>query len=268
MKHKLPIGLAAALATNGLLAIASAGDTSSGAVVPVRLLTPHETSNFVSHFRETETGVFASYANPSNLDEPELAAIVPEEYAAFKKTLTGTFGNADARATIRLVAKTGELFDDIVGSQSQSPTNEAQMNVVQSYEAAWRLAIRIHKGATDPAVKQLIFDQWTKALQGPDLKVAAQIYALAMAWDRNLLTDDCWQILSQTKSAKVVAAFSYLVYRRGDRQDANRLVAKQKSEPDLKVTAPIQNALNWWEFDRSGKPLTDCPPSLSPSIVY
>lgn len=264
MKLTVMSYLARVLIALTILEAACAAETTNNVAVFVRLLTPTESSNVNLHFREMEAGVFAWYASPSNLDEPELVATLPEAYAAFKRNVTGAFGKGDAAAAIDLVTKAGALFANVIGSQLQSPTNQDQGKVVTAYEAAWRLAIRIHKGATDPGIKQSILDQWTNALQEPDLKVAAQIYALALAWDRSLLTEDCWRILRQTKSPTVVAAFSYLVYRRGDRQDADRLIAKEKSEADLKVTAPIQNALNWWEFDRSGRPFENCPSQLAP----
>jgi len=164
------------------------------------------------------------------MSEPSIAKVLPEEYAAYEQALTGDGGLNDVRVCLALLAKAREALECSVGEYSQEDIN--------AYCAAWRLCLRTMQNSTDPTARKLILDAWNKSLQEDSDLASLQIYALCEHWDQKLLTDDFWQLLSQTNKKETVFAICYVLYERGNAADIGQLM--QNANPAL-----------MWDFRKS-----------------
>ena len=77
-------------------------------------------------------------------------------------------------------------------------------------------------------------------------------YALSDVWNRDLLTPEFWLLLRKTKDKAVISAISYVLYLYGTKDDAEKLLEKEKALNDSELQEIVQNALNWIRYSRSG----------------
>lgn len=186
------------------------------------------------------------------MNEPTIAKILPAEHAGYEKALTGNNGLNDARAALALLVKAREAFE----------RSEQEQENISAYCAAWCLCLRTMQNSTDQTARpfdgfdtstrlsagkltadcaqgrQLIMDEWNKSLREDNDLTPLQVYALSERWDRELLTDDFWQLLSQTSKRETVVAICYVLYERGNADDIRRLMR-------------IANPALMWDFRKS-----------------
>ena len=190
------------------------------------------------------------------MNEQPVAKVLPAEYTAYEQALTGDNGLNNVRACLELLAKAKENLECSLSS------NNPEQDSISAYCNAWRQCLRTMQDSTDQTGRpfdgfdkltadcagstplttgqgrQLIIDEWNKSLQEDSDVTPLQIYALSEQWDRGLLTDDFWQLLSQTNKKKTVFAICYVLYEHGNMADIKQLM--QNANPTL-----------MWDFRKS-----------------
>jgi hypothetical protein len=122
------------------------------------------------------------------------------------------------------------------------------------------------KVSKDQTTRRVVLDEWNRYLRDDDSSVPSQLYALAEQWDRDLLTEDFYQLLKKTKNKKTIAAIAYAFYEHGNASDADRLLQKRKSGIDIESQQMIQNAINWMNYRLSGNNKDIYPAAFPPRI--
>jgi hypothetical protein len=117
----------------------------------------------------------------------------------------------------------------------------------------------------DEAARKTIAERWNESLVDGAL-APSQIYAFARQWDRTLLTDEFWRLLSETKNRKTLSAICYALYEQGTEEDAKKLVQKDKATEDVELRQIIVNALNWIRYKHSGDTTNPGPAARPPHM--
>jgi hypothetical protein len=188
--------------------------------------------------------------------------VLAEDYAVFHVSFVGDFGTNDARAAIALMKKAKDVADRAGESE------DARRDAFEAQRAAWRVCFQVRRNSTDRGVKEIIFGEWEAALTGSVAAAVAPIYALSEVWDREMLSDNFWSLLQNTKDKKTIAAITYLIYKSGDDSDQEKLVHKRDSLVDPTLRQIIRNEINWREFNKSGAKNSPGPAALRPTMEY
>jgi hypothetical protein len=155
---------------------------------------------------------------PTNLSDATVEKALPQEYADFKRALTGAFGTNDVSAAMRLV----DQAEDVLLKAPQDSAEQKQ--AMDTYRGAWRLALRIYLGAKETAATNLFVSEWNKRLRDRDILAASQLYALTRVWDRKLLTPAFWDVAANTDSRRMVMAIAWLTTMRGDDDECVKVI--------------------------------------------
>jgi len=194
------------------------------------------------------------------MKEPSIAKVFPEEYAAYEKALAQANGTNLVRASLVLLAKAKESLH-----RTSSTTNVAQ-DEIKIYRATWLLCLQTMHESKNQTAQRLIVDEWNKSLREDDEAVPSQVYTLVEQWNRNLLTDEFWQLLKQTNKKKTISAISYVLCQYGNSADTDRLMQKRKSGIDKASQGIIQNAINWMNYRLSGDKTNPGPAAAPPRM--
>lgn len=187
-----------------------------------------------------------------------IAAVLPAAHAAYKSALAGDNSVGDAQAAPSLLSKARETL--IAASRKSNRVRE-------QFEACWdtwRLCLRLRSNSTEQAARQLIVDQWNKGLREDGDRVRAQLYALSDEWDRDLLTEQFWQLFHQTANPKMISATCYILYVCGDGYAMAQLAKKLDSGIDAQSKGFVLVAMTWIGVRRAGggaevRPRAGCP---------
>ena len=118
---------------------------------------------------------------------------------------------------------------------------------MQSREAAWRLALRIYKGAKDDEARKLFVDYWDRSLDGSEQEFALQMDALSDVWDSSLLTTKLWRMFDETKSDTVIVSISHVLGLRGDKSDLEKLRARAGAISDRQMRNTVSSDIQRME---------------------
>jgi len=206
-----------------------------------------------------QTQVITNGREVESMSDLDITKVLPAEYAAYRSALTKDGGVRDAQAALLLLSETRKRLDEA------RPSVERKREDFNAYHAAWRLCLRHRCESHDPAARQLILDQWNQSLKSNGDAVCSQLYALRDVWDRDLLTDACWQLLRETKNPHTIVAFCALLHANGDETDVDRLAAKRDSEIDVPTRKTIQNSIIWLRYRLTGGPTHAGPAALPPA---
>ena len=158
----------------------------------------------------------------------------------------GTNGTNAVRESLDLLSKAKQSLQ-----QTSNAAGEDQARIA-AYRAAWSQCLQTMKKSEDQATHRLVLDEWNRCLRDDDSSVPSQVSALAEQWDRNLLTEDFYQLLKKTNNKKTIAAIAYAFYEHGNATDADQLMQIRKSGIDIESQEIVQNAINWMNYRLSG----------------
>jgi len=207
-------------------------------------------------------GMAQSIATKESMIASTITRVLPAEYAAYKRALSGDNGRNDARASLLLLSQAQEALS----RRESSP--DRRRDDFDAYRAVWLLCLRLRQASRDHAAQQLVLDEWNNCLKKDGDPISAQLYALVEQWDRELLTSEFWQLLKETTNPQTLSAICVVLYNRGDKGDVERLVKKRDSGIDLHSQQIIQNGINWLKHRLKADATDPGPAAMGPRPDY
>jgi hypothetical protein len=224
-----------------------------------------------------------------DLGARRIAKVLPAEYSAFEKALSGDIGVGDARAVIRLISKAKELranispsLETLKNTYMKMPRSEAEAarqrlwDATNAYRVSWLLCLQMFKNSKSEEARQLILGEWDKSLREDDEYLPSQLICLVVEGDREFLTNELWRLLQQSKKKRTVSAICCAIWARGNRADEGRLekvretFVNDKRGEFAELVAQAIRAMDYRlyvkahpEFEENGGPV--CGPACKPA---
>ena len=183
-----------------------------------------------------------------------LGALAPTEFNSYRKSLSDNNEPDAARAAIQMISKMREL----AGKPSPHPL------VIQSVSTAWVLCLKLFKSCKSKEAQQLILDKWNDSFDREGELLDQQLTALYLEFDRRMLNTHFWELFKESRQTKTMSRICYVLYKHGDRTDAERLQKRFfEMAPDDERRPMIWNAFNCLQWRLAGN-----DPKMGPAAVF
>jgi hypothetical protein len=186
--------------------------------------------------------------------------VLPTAYSVFKQDTDGNMKSNSLPAALLLVAKTRQLLDSSQGTESQC------WRAISAYRYGWCIALRLSGSESNRVSLTDALDKWNESLRDPSPVVAYQIQALGIEWNRLFLTPEVWELFANTNDKAVISAMAFVLYKRGDKTDMEKLAEKERALTERDLKGPIHNALIWRKHDESASAHDPGPSQSRPHV--
>jgi hypothetical protein len=122
-----------------------------------------------------------------------------EAYREFEKSFRAVFDVQDALATVKLI-RARSCVPEMVAKEMIPPFSSVEKYKMDAYEDYWFVFLDIYNKTTNLKAREILLAEWNKALEKEPKYFPAQIDALSIRWNKDMITDIFWVALKQSNS--------------------------------------------------------------------
>ena len=190
--------------------------------------------------------------------------LFPSSYEEFNEGFKYVYDYADAQCAMSFV-KSVRAEDYVY----KVPRRMVFVDQARAYRIAWEVGLRVWKNTSSEEAKDLIKQEWEKALSLDDGHVAVQICALAMVWDEAFLTDRFWEIVSKSRTPEIIQSVCYVLYVDDSKTGMQVFRHERKKINNQVCSDMLESATDWINYSTSNIEGKIAPgvPAMSPRLT-